>query len=247
MPSLKELKKKVWKCNMELWKNNLVVCTFGNVSGIDRKKGIVAIKPSGVPYSELTPDKIVLVDLDNKVVDDRVGLDDRYKPSSDTRSHIVLYRNFPNIGGVVHTHSPYATAWAQAKMPIPCFGTTHADYVRGNIPCTDDLSDKQIKGDYEKETGIQIVKTFGKLSLSCENTEMVIVASHGPFTWGETPEKAVYNSIMLEEIAKIAYFTADINRKVKPIKRTLLGKHFFRKHGKNAYYGQNRKKADIKK
>lgn len=233
MKSLEKLKERVWKCNMELWKNNLVVCTFGNVSGIDRKKGIIAIKPSGVPYSELTPDKIVLVDLDNKIISSK------YKPSSDTRSHVVLYKSFPDIGGVVHTHSPYATAWSQAKIPIPCFGTTHADYVRGNIPCTDDLSDRQIKGDYEKETGIQIVKTFKKLSLSYENTEMIIVASHGPFTWGKTPVEAVYNSIMLEEISRIAYFTVGVNPKTRPIKQALLDKHFFRKHGKDAYYGQD--------
>ena len=232
MASLKELKKIVWKCNMELWKSGLVVRTFGNASGIDRKRGLVAIKPSGVPYSELTPEKIVLVDLDNKTVDSR------FKPSSDTRSHVVLYKSFPDIGGVVHTHSACATAWAQAKKPIPCFGTTHADYVRGSIPCTFNLSAKQIKSDYEKETGIQIVKTFKKMRLSPEITEMVIVASHGPFAWGKTPEGAVYNSIMLEEIAKMAYFTLEINSGTRSIGRALLDKHFLRKHGKSAYYGQ---------
>jgi len=231
--SLKELKKRVWKCNMELWRKNLVIHTFGNVSGIDRKRGIIAIKPSGILYPELTPDKIVLVDLNNRVVDSK------YRPSSDTKSHIVLYKNFQNIGGVVHTHSTYATAWAQAKKPIPCFGTTHADYVRGDIPCTFDLSTKQIRLDYEKETGLQIVRTFRKLDLSPEDTEMVIVASHGPFTWGKTPEEAVYNSIMLEEIARIAYFTLGINPEAKTIKQALMDKHFFRKHGRNAYYGQD--------
>lgn len=232
MGSFSSLKERVWKCNMELQQKNLVVCTFGNASGIDRKEGIIAIKPSGISYPELTPDKIVLVDMNNKVVDSK------YRPSSDTKSHIALYKYFPNICGVVHTHSTYATAWAQAKMPIPCFGTTHADYVPGNVPCTDELSDAQIKDDYERETGIQIIETFEKLSLSYEQIEMVLVISHGPFTWGKTVEGAIYNSIMLEEVAKMAYITAMLDPHQKPIKQSLLNKHFLRKHGKDAYYGQ---------
>ncbi len=230
MYSPTELKRQVWKCNMHLSKRNLVIQTFGNVSGIDRKRGLIAIKPSGVPYSELTPDKIVLVDLENNVVDGS------YRPSSDTKTHLTLYKSFPQIGGIVHTHSPYATAWAQAKKPIHCLGTTHADYVQGDIPCTDELSDEQIKSDYEIETGRQIVRRFN--NLSAEDVEMVLVANHGPFTWGKTPEDAVSNTILLEEIAKIAFYTIVINPNVENIKKTLLDKHYLRKHGENAYYGQ---------
>lgn len=225
-----ELKERVWKCNMRLSERNLVIQTFGNVSGIDRERGIIAIKPSGVPYSELTPDKIVLVDLENNVVDGS------YKPSSDTKTHLTLYKSFSQIRGIVHTHSPYATAWAQAKKPIPCLGTTHADYVQGEIPCTDELSDEQIKSDYEIETGVQIVKRFD--NMSAEEVEMVLVANHGPFTWGKTPEDAVSNTVLLEEIAKIAFYTIVINPNVENIKNTLLDKHYLRKHGENAYYGQ---------
>lgn len=232
MGSLKELRERVWFCNMDLFKKNLVVQTFGNVSGFDRDKGIFAVKPSGVPYTELTADKIVLVDLENRVVDSN------YRPSSDTRTHTVLYKAFSQIGGVVHTHSPYATAWAQAKRSIPCLGTTHADHIQGDIPCTDELTDEQIKGDYETEIGnqIQIVQRF--LKISPEEVEMVLVAGHGPFTWGKTPEDAVHNTIILEEIAKIGLFTLAINPTVESIKGSLIDKHYLRKHGKNAYYGQ---------
>jgi len=225
-----ELKERVWKCNMQLSERDLVIQTFGNVSGIDRERGIIAIKPSGVPYSELTPDKIVLVDLENNV------FDGSYKPSSDTKTHLTLYKSFSQIGGIVHTHSPYATAWAQAKKPIPCLGTTHADYVQGEIPCTDELSDEQIKSDYEIETGRQIVRRFN--NLSAEDVEMVLVANHGPFTWGKTPEDAVSNTVLLEGIAKIAFYTIVINPNVENIKKILLDKHYLRKHGENAYYGQ---------
>jgi L-ribulose-5-phosphate 4-epimerase len=230
MGSLKELKEQVWQANMDLFRNNLVIHTFGNVSGIDRKRNIIAIKPSGIPYLELTLDKIVLVDLENKVINSK------YKPSSDTKSHLVLYKAFSGLGGIVHTHSPYATAWAQAKKPIPCLGTTHADHLPIEIPCTAELSDQQIKGDYETETARQIVKRFSKISP--DEVQMVLVASHGPFTWGETPELAVYNSLMLEEIAKMALWTMVINPDVSPLKRIFINKHFLRKHGKNAYYGQ---------
>lgn len=230
MASFKDLKERVWLCNLELFKKNLVVQTFGNVSAINRDKGIIAIKPSGVPYSELTPDKIVLVDLDNKVIDSDL------KPSSDTPTHSVLYNSFSQIGGIAHTHSPYATAWAQAKKPIPCFGTTHADFVQGDIPCTDELTDEQIKGDYEVETGNQIIKRFA--NISPEEVEMVLVANHGPFTWGKTAEDAVYNTVILEELAKISLFTIMIEPGATGIHKSLLDKHFLRKHGKNAYYGQ---------
>lgn len=230
MGSLKELKDKVWACNLDLPQRNLVVYTFGNVSGIDRDKGIVAIKPSGIPYQDLTPDHMVLVDLDNNVVEGR------YNPSSDTKTHIVLYKAFPQAGGIVHTHSPYATAWAQAGRSIPCLGTTHADHVQGEIPCTAVLTEEQIQGDYETETGNQIVERFA--NLSPEEVEMVLVEGHGPFTWGKTPGKAVYNNVILEEIAKIALFTLSINPTVTSIQESLLNKHYLRKHGRDAYYGQ---------
>jgi L-ribulose-5-phosphate 4-epimerase len=228
--TFKDLKERVWLCNLELFKKSLVIETFGNVSAIDRENGVIAIKPSGIPYSELTPDKIVLVDLDNKVIDSNL------KPSSDTPTHSVLYKSFTRIGGIVHTHSPYATAWAQAKKPIPCLGTTHADFVQGEIPCTDGLSDEQIKGDYEVETGNQIVRRFK--NLSPEEVEMVLVASHGPFTWGKSAEHAVSNTIILEELAKITFCTILIDPNIKGLNKVLLDKHFLRKHGKNAYYGQ---------
>jgi L-ribulose-5-phosphate 4-epimerase len=231
MASLDELKERVWEANMELPRKNLVICTFGNVSGIDRDRGVFAIKPSGVPYGELTPDSMVLVDLDNTVVEGT------FKPSSDTKTHTVLYRNFPSIGGVVHTHSTYATVWAQAQKPIPCLGTTHADYIPGEIPCTAVMSDEQIMHDYEEETGNQILECFRKRSY--EEIEMVLVACHGPFTWGVTPEKAVYNSVILEELAKIALYTMLLDPDVQPLKNSLLSKHYNRKHGTDATYGQH--------
>jgi L-ribulose-5-phosphate 4-epimerase len=230
MKKFAELKERVWKCNMELFERKLVVHTFGNVSGIDRKEGIIAIKPSGVGYHLLKPEDIVLVDMENKVIDSKL------KPSTDFKTHLVLYKSFKEIGGVVHTHSPFATAWAQAKISIPCFGTTHADHIQGEIPCTDDLTDEQISGDYETETGNQIIQKL--CSPDIKNPGMILIAGHGPFTWGTNPEQAVYNTTMLEEIAKIAWYTITINPKAKPISKTLLNKHFLRKHGKKAYYGQ---------
>ena len=232
MSTLKELKERVWRCNMDLFKKNLVVQTFGNVSAIDRDKGVMAIKPSGIPYSEISPTKIVLVDLNGKIIDRNLN------PSSDTPTHIILYNAFPEIGGIVHTHSPYATAWAQAKKPIPCLGTTHADFIQGEIPCTDELSESQIKGNYEIETGNQIINRFKNISPS--EIEMVLVANHGPFTWGKTAENAVNNTIILEELAKISLFTILLDPNVKKIKKSLLDKHYLRKHGKNAYYGQRK-------
>lgn len=230
MRKFAELKEKVWKCNMELFERKLVVHTFGNVSGIDRKEGIIAIKPSGVGYHLLKPEDMVLVDLENKVIDSKL------KPSTDLKTHLVLYKSLKEIGGVAHTHSPFATAWAQAKKSIPCLGTTHADHNQGEIPCTDDLTDEQISGDYETETGNQIIQKV--CSSDIKNPGMMLVAGHGPFTWGMNPEQAVYNMTMLEEIAKIALYTIAINPKIKPISQTLLNKHFLRKHGKKAYYGQ---------
>ena len=226
----KELREKVWLNNMELPKHNLVIYTFGNASAIDRDKGVIGIKPSGVPYEELTPDKIVIIDLDNKIVDGS------FNPSSDTKTHLKLYKSFPEIGGIVHTHSTFATSWAQAQKYIPCFGTTHADHLPGAIPCTKPLSKKQIRGDYETETATQIIKLFKKISY--QKTPMALVANHGPFTWGETVTKAVYHSVVLESLAKLAYFTCQLNPKAEVIKRDLVEKHFYRKHGENAYYGQ---------
>ena len=226
------LKEQAWLCNMELVKHHLIIYTFGNASAFDDKKGVFAIKPSGVPYEDLKPHDMVIVDLENRVVEGKL----RY--SSDTKTHTVLYHHFSGIKGVVHTHSPYSVAWAQAMKSIPVFGTTHADHSAYTIPCTQIMSQEMIKGDYEEETGNQIVKTFDNLSY--KDIEMVLVACHGPFTWGETPEKAVYNSVILEELAKMAIYTIQINPKTVSIKKELIDKHYERKHGKSAYYGQKK-------
>ncbi|MFC1692422.1 L-ribulose-5-phosphate 4-epimerase [Candidatus Latescibacterota bacterium] len=233
MESLKELKERVWEANMELPRRGLVTYTFGNVSGIDRDRGIAVIKPSGVPYEELSPEMMVLVDLENKVIDSNL------EPSSDTRTHTILYKHFNTIGGIVHTHSTYATSWAQALRPIPCLGTSHADHIPREIPCTDVMTDDQVQGDYEVETGLQIIERFK--DLSCEDVPMVLVAYHGAFSWGKTPETAVYNSVILEELAEMALYTLTINPSVRAIDKTLIDKHFLRKHGKNSYYGQIKK------
>lgn len=230
MSSFNELKEIVWKYNLELPRHDLVTFTFGNVSAIDRGKGVFAIKPSGVPYDVLKPGDMVIIDLENKVVEGPL------RPSSDTKTHTVLYTNFEDIGAVCHTHSTYATAWSQAQKPIPVLGTTHADHLAADIPCTQVISEDRIKGDYETETGKQIIQTFEKLSYS--EIEMVLVACHGPFTWGKTAEKAVYNSVILEELAKMAMITLNINPDTPALKRYLINKHYLRKHGKNAYYGQ---------
>lgn len=224
------LKQKAYECNMELFNQHLVIKTFGNVSCFDKDKGVFVIKPSGVPYNELNPDKMVVIDLDNTIVEGKLN------PSSDTKTHIVLYNNFSDIGGIAHTHSTYAVAWAQAGISIPILGTTHADYMARDIPCTVVMSDKAIAGDYEVETGNLIVETFKTMQYS--EVQMVLVANHGPFTWGVTAGQAVYNSVMLEELAKMAYLSLQINPQAKRIKNTLIRKHYNRKHGKNAYYGQ---------
>jgi L-ribulose-5-phosphate 4-epimerase len=233
MGSVKDLKKRVWESNMALHKSGLAPLTFGNVSAIDRKEGIFAIKPSGVPYNELNPDDIVVLDLNLKQVDGKL------LPSSDTKTHAVLYKEFPLIGGVAHAHPPYSVAWAQAMKPITIFGTTHADLAAFDIPCTGMLSDKMIGGDYEEETGNLIVRRFSKLSYT--DIPMVLVACHGPFTWGESPEKAVEHCILLEEIAKMALMTLTINGKTPRLKQSLINKHYNRKHGTNEYYGQNKR------
>ncbi|MBT3066518.1 L-ribulose-5-phosphate 4-epimerase [Rhodoferax sp. U11-2br] len=228
--SYTELKRAAYEANMELDRRKLVVYNFGNVSEIDRAKGVIAIKPSGVPYADLTPDDMVIVDLDNTVVEGKL------KPSSDTRTHTYLYRHFASIGGVTHTHSTFATAWAQTQRPIPCFGTTHADFVYGDIPCTALITDAQIARDYEEETGVQITDCFA--GRSPDEAPMVIVAGHGPFTWGKDAAKAVYNAVILEEVAHMAYLTQTLRPDIRSLKQTIIDKHFLRKHGKNAYYGQ---------
>jgi len=233
MSSVQELKERVWRCNKELPRVGLVVHAFGNVSAIDRQKAIVAIKPSGVLYEDLEIDDIVLVDLENKVVEGNL------RPSSDTKTHTLLYRSFPEVGGIVHTHSTYAVAWAQAMKPIPIMGTTHADLIAADIPCTEVMTDEMIKGDYEEETGRQIVKAFTWRSY--KEIPMVLVACHGPFSWGETPEKAVYHSLMLEELARMALLTLEIDPTTPRLKSTLIEKHHSRKHGPDAYYGQEEK------
>jgi L-ribulose-5-phosphate 4-epimerase len=225
------LQEECFEANMLLPEKKLVLYTFGNVSIVDRQKGVVAIKPSGVPYEELRPEDVVIVDMENNVV---LG---KMRPSSDTKTHVLLYNHFPNIGSIVHTHSTYAVAWAQAMRPIPNLGTTHADHLVSAIPCTEVMSDEMIKGDYEVETGNQILEVFKHASY--EEVEMVLVACHGPFTWGKNAQKAVYNSVVLEELARMAYLTLQINPLTPTIKDTLIDKHYQRKHGKNAYYGQS--------
>ena len=226
-----ELKQATWEANMELHHRGLVLYTWGNVSQVDRDAGVFAIKPSGVPYERLTPEDIVVVDLENNIVEGKLN------PSSDTRTHTHLYKNFEKIGGVTHTHSTYATAWAQAQQPIPCFGTTHADYAYGEIPCTAIMSNEQIERDYEEETGVQITDAFA--DRSPKETPMVIVAGHAPFTWGKDAAESVYHAVVLEEIARMAYLTKAIDPARGPLKQEIVDKHYLRKHGKDAYYGQN--------
>ncbi|HEX9079768.1 MAG TPA: L-ribulose-5-phosphate 4-epimerase AraD [Desulfuromonadaceae bacterium] len=230
MSNFDPLKLAAWQCNQELPKSSLVIHTFGNASACDRARGVFAIKPSGVPFSRLHPDDMVVVDLEGNIVEGRL------RPSSDTRTHAVLYRSWPEIGGVVHTHSPYAVAWAQAGRPIPILGTTHADSLAQDIPCTAVMSDAMIEGDYEECTGRMIVDAFAAMSHT--EIEMVLVACHGPFTWGSTPERAVENSVLLEMIARTAVMTLEINPDTPRLKPSLLRKHYERKHGPNAYYGQ---------
>lgn len=228
---LEELKKEVLEANLALPKYNLVTFTWGNVSGINREEGLVVIKPSGVEYDEMTVDDMVVVDLEGNVVDGHL------KPSSDTPTHLVLYKNFPDIGGIVHTHSPWATVWAQAGRAIPALGTTHADYFNGAVPCTREMTGNEIRGDYELETGRVIVEAFKKINPN--EIPGVLVHSHGPFTWGKDPSEALYHAVVLEEVAKMAFFTKMLNAGIESMDQVLLEKHFYRKHGANAYYGQN--------
>ncbi|MCG9698767.1 L-ribulose-5-phosphate 4-epimerase [Vibrio parahaemolyticus] len=227
---MKTLRHQVWQANMDLQRHNLVTFTWGNVSGIDRESGLVVIKPSGVEYSELSAENMVVVDLQGEIIEGNL------KPSSDTATHLELYRQFPSIGGIVHTHSSYATSWAQAGAAIPAFGTTHADYFYGHIPCARALTQQEIESDYELNTGKVIVETIGATDPMA--IPGILVREHAPFTWGTDPHNAVHNAVVVEEVAKMAFRTLSINPSTLPIPQTLLDKHYLRKHGKDAYYGQ---------
>ena len=229
---LEKLKEEVYKANMDLPKYGLVTFTWGNVSGIDRESGLFVIKPSGVDYDLLTPDDMVVVDLNGNKVEGK------YNPSSDTATHVELYKAFPNIGGVVHTHSSWATSWAQAGRAIPCYGTTHADYIYGEVPCVRNLTKNEIDEDYETNTGNVIVEEFRRIQKDVLSVPAVLCKNHGPFTWGKSSAEAVHNSVVLEECAKMAYRTELINPGVKEAPQELIEKHYMRKHGANAYYGQ---------
>lgn len=233
MSQYQHIKNTAYHANMQLPKLGLVLFTFGNVSAADRALGVFAIKPSGVPYHDLMPEKMVIVDFDGNTVEGD------HRPSSDTQTHAVLYKNWPNIGGIAHTHSTFATAWAQSQRCIPIFGTTHADHLTTDIPCAAPMSDEMIQGDYEYQTGFQIIDHFKDAGLSYEEVEMILVGNHAPFTWGETADKAVYNSAVLESVAHMAYLTEQINAQAPRLKDALIKKHYERKHGPDSYYGQS--------
>lgn len=236
--SLKQLREAVCEANLELNRRGVVLYTWGNVSGIDRDRGLVVIKPSGVSYNDMRPEHMVVVDLDNNVVEGNL------RPSSDTRTHTVLYKAFPQIGGVAHTHSRHAVAWAQARREIPCYGTTHADYCTGPIPCTAPMSRQEVESAYEANTGHCIVRRFEKLDPVA--IPMVLVAGHGPFAWGRSPEDAVSHAVILEEVARIATLTNQISDNPPPLEDYVLDYHYQRKHGKNAWYGQGELPVDRK-
>jgi L-ribulose-5-phosphate 4-epimerase len=232
MSRFNALKEEVYAANMRLPELGLVLFTFGNASAVDREAGVLAIKPSGVPYDQLRPEDIVICDLNAEVVEG-----DK-RPSSDTKTHALLYREWPEIGGIVHTHSTYATAWAQSLLDVPIFGTTHADHLIADIPCAPPMADELIEGDYEEMTGQQIVDCLRDRELDYRKTAMLLVGSHAPFTWGKTVADAVYQSAVCEELAKMAYLTLQINAQAQPLKDALKRKHYERKHGPDAYYGQ---------
>jgi L-ribulose-5-phosphate 4-epimerase len=231
---LEKLKQEVLEANLALPKHNLVTFTWGNVSGIDREQNLVVIKPSGVPYEELKAEDLVVVDLEGNIIEGDL------RPSSDTPTHLALYRAFPSIGGVVHTHSPWATSWAQAGRPIPALGTTHADYYYGEVPCTREMTNEEIERAYELETGNVIIETFEKENLDPAAMPGVLVFNHAPFCWGKNADQAVHNAVVLEEVAKMALHTFQLNPNIQPIQQFLLDKHYLRKHGANAYYGQKK-------
>ena len=228
----KSLKEECYEANMQLNALNLVVYTFGNVSAVDRANGVFAIKPSGVPYETLKPEDIVILDYDNTIIEGTM------RPSSDTKTHAYLYKNWDDIGGVAHTHAKFSCAWAQAQKDIPIFGTTHADHLTADIPCAPPMKDSLIEGNYEHNTGIQILDCFKDKKLSHKEVEMILIGNHGPFTWGKDAAKAVYNSKVLEVVAEMAYLTLQINPDAPRLKDSLIKKHYNRKHGKDAYYGQ---------
>lgn len=231
---LQRLREEVLEANLELVRRNLVLFTFGNASGISRGEGLVVIKPSGVPYEQMKPEHLVITDLAGNMVDGNL------RPSSDLPTHLVLYNEFREIGGIAHTHSEYATAWAQARKPIPCFGTTHADYFHGPVPLTSELSDEEIAGEYEKNTGRAIVRSLRETNPLA--TPGVLVANHGPFAWGDDAGAAAHNAVILEALARMASFTLGINSAAQPMGKRLHDKHHLRKHGKDAYYGQPKSK-----
>ena len=229
---LDNLKKEVFEANLELVKHNLVIFTWGNVSGIDRKNNLIVIKPSGVSYDEMTENDMVVVDFDGNVVEGNL------KPSSDTQTHIELYKKYDEIGGIVHTHSTWATGWAQAKLDIVPLGTTHSDYFYGDIPCTRELTKNEVEYDYEKNTGLVILEELEKRNIQPLSVPGILVASHGPFSWGKDAKNAVYNAVVLEEVAKMNFISKSLNPNVSNINDYILDKHYLRKHGENAYYGQ---------
>lgn len=228
----KYIREAAYEANMQLPQLGLVLFTFGNVSEADRSQGLFAIKPSGVAYNDLSPEKMVIVDFDGNTVEGSLN------PSSDTKTHAVLYKQWEGINGIVHTHSTYATAWAQSQRDIPIFGTTHADYNTVDIPCAPPMSDEMIKGNYEYETGFQIINCFNEKNLDYKEIEMVLVGNHAPFTWGKNAAKAVHNSAVLEQVAKMALLTEQINPQAPRLKQALISKHYERKHGPDSYYGQ---------
>lgn len=232
---LEELKIKVYEANMDLPRYGLVTFTWGNVSAIDRASGLFVIKPSGVPYEELKPEDMVVMNLDGEKVEGR------FNPSSDTPTHLELYKAFPEIGGIVHTHSSWATSWAQAGRSIPCYGTTHADYIYGEVPCLRTLTKEEIDDAYEKNTGLLIVNEFKKRNLDVTAVPAVLCKNHGPFAWGKDAAEAVHNAVVLEEVAKMAARAERLNPDIQPAPQELQDKHYFRKHGANAYYGQQTK------
>lgn len=232
MSIYQDIKEKAYQANMQLPRLGLVLFTFGNASATDRAKGVFAIKPSGVAYEELSPEKMVIVDFEGHTVEGDL------RPSSDTLTHAVLYKHWEEIGGIVHTHSTYGTAWAQSQRAIPIYGTTHADHLTVDIPCAPPMQDDRIEGNYEYETGFQIMNHFKAEGLSYKEVEMVLVGNHAPFTWGKTAAKAVYNSAVLEEVGRMALLTEQIRKDVPKLKDALIKKHYDRKHGADAYYGQ---------
>lgn len=232
MSKFQNIQEEAYKANMQLPQLGLVLFTFGNVSVADRENKVFAIKPSGVPYEHLSPEKMVIVDFDGHIIEGKLN------PSSDTKTHAVLYKHWEKIGAIVHTHSTYATAWAQSLRDIPIYGTTHADHNTVDIPCAPPMSDEMIQGNYEYETGFQIMNCFKEKGLSYEEVEMMVVGNHAPFTWGKNGDKAVYNAAVLEQVAKMAWLTEQINPNAPRLKDALINKHYERKHGPGSYYGQ---------